>query len=499
MDPLNEILTKQTRRTFLERGTLGLGAMALGSLLNARNVATEHRNRIGGLQGLPHFAPKVQRVIYLFQSGGPAQMDLFDYKPHLAARYGEEVPESIYPAERKTTMTAGQKSFPCAPSTLNFARHGQSGTWVSEPQQHVAKLVDDLCVIKSMHTEAINHDPAATLFQTGSVIPGRPSLGAWVSYGLGSENANLPAFVAMTSNGRAKAGQPLYDRLWSAGFLPGRFQGVKFRGQGDPILDLYNPAGVTRTQRRRMLDALNQLNREQAGRFNDPAIATRIAQYELAFRMQMSVPDLIDVKSEPQHIREMYGPDVATPGRYGYNCLLARRLAERGVRFIQLYHRGWDAHGNTPKQVGVQCGDTDQPTAALLRDLKQRGMLDDTLVVWGGEFGRTIYCQGKLTKTTYGRDHHPNCFTYWLAGGGVHVAESPMERPTTTASTLPRTPFTSTTCRLPSSINSASTTNASPIATKAATSASPTSSAKSLKTCLPRRSRPITSIGLADI
>jgi uncharacterized protein (DUF1501 family) len=416
MNPLTELHTQHTRRAFLGRGTLGLGGIALGSLLNAQAAK---RNAIGGQAGLPHFAPKAKRVIYLFQSGGPSQMDLFDYKPHLAKRFGEEVPESIYPAERKTTMTSGQASFPCAPSTLKFTRHGQAGTWLSEPLRHLAQVIDDVCVIKSMHTDAINHDPAATLFQTGSVLPGRPSMGAWVSYGLGSGNANLPAFVALTSNGRAKAGQPLYDRLWGAGFLPGRFQGVKFRGQGDPILDLYNPAGVTRDQRRRMLDALGKLNRDQAGRFNDPAIATRIAQYELAFRMQMSVPELIDVQREPQHILDQYGPDATKVGRYAYNCLLARRLAERGVRFIQLYHRGWDAHNNAPKQVPAQCRDTDRPTAALLLDLKQRGMLDDTLVVWGGEFGRTIYCQGKLTKQVYGRDHHPNCFTYWMAGGGV--------------------------------------------------------------------------------
>ena len=416
MNPLTELHTQHTRRAFLGRGTLGLGGIALGSLLNAQAAK---RNAIGGQADLPHFAPKAKRVIYLFQSGGPSQMDLFDYKPHLAKRFGEEVPESIYPAERKTTMTSGQASFPCAPSTLKFTRHGQAGTWLSEPLRHLAQVIDDVCVIKSMHTDAINHDPAATLFQTGSVLPGRPSMGAWVSYGLGSGNANLPAFVALTSNGRAKAGQPLYDRLWGAGFLPGRFQGVKFRGQGDPILDLYNPAGVTRAQRRRMLDALGKLNRDQAGRFSDPAIATRIAQYELAFRMQMSVPELIDVQREPQHILDQYGPDATKVGRYAYNCLLARRLAERGVRFIQLYHRGWDAHNNAPKQVPAQCRDTDRPTAALLLDLKQRGMLDDTLVVWGGEFGRTIYCQGKLTKQVYGRDHHPNCFTYWMAGGGV--------------------------------------------------------------------------------
>jgi hypothetical protein len=416
MNPSDKLHTQQTRRAFLERSTLGLGGIALGSLLNAQAAK---RNAIGGLADLPHFAPKAKRVIYLFQSGGPSQMDLFDYKPHLAKRFGEEVPKSIYPDERKTTMTSGQKTFPVAPTGLKFAQHGQAGTWLSEPQKYLAKIIDEVCVIKSMHTEAINHDPAATLFQTGSVLPGRPSMGAWVSYGLGSGNANLPAFVALTSNGRAKAGQPLYDRLWGAGFLPGRFQGVKFRGQGDPILDLYNPAGVTRAQRRRMLDALGKLNRSEAGRFNDPAIATRIAQYELAFRMQMSVPELIDIQGEPQHILDLYGPDATKVGKYAYNCLLARRLAERGVRFIQLYHRGWDAHQNAHTMVPAQCKDTDQPTAALLRDLKHRGMLDDTLVVWGGEFGRTIYCQGKLTRERYGRDHHPNCFTYWMAGGGV--------------------------------------------------------------------------------
>ena len=416
MNPSDKLHTQQTRRAFLERSTLGLGGIALGSLLNAQAAK---RNAIGGLADLPHFAPKAKRVIYLFQSGGPSQMDLFDYKPHLAKRFGEEVPKSIYPDERKTTMTSGPKTFPVAPTGLKFAQHGQAGTWLSEPQKYLAKIIDEVCVIKSMHTEAINHDPAATLFQTGSVLPGRPSMGSWVSYGLGSGNANLPAFVALTSNGRAKAGQPLYDRLWGAGFLPGRFQGVKFRGQGDPILDLYNPAGVTRAQRRRMLDALGKLNRSEAGRFNAPAIATRIAQYELAFRMQMSVPELIAIQGEPQHILDLYGPDATKVGKYAYNCLLARRLAERGVRFIQLYHRGWDANQNAHTMVPAQCKDTDQPTAALLRDLKHRGMLDDTLVVWGGEFGRTIYCQGKLTRQKYGRDHHPNCFTYWLAGGGV--------------------------------------------------------------------------------
>lgn len=419
MNSIDQLRQQQTRRAVLESSTLGLGAMALSQLSAPASAAEKPRHPNGGLRGLPHSPPRVRRVIYLFQSGGPAQMDLFDYKPELHRRFGEEVPTSIYPDERKTTMTSGQSSFPVAPSALRFRQYGDSGTWLSEPQKHLSEVVDDICVIRSMYTEAINHDPAATLFQTGSVIAGRPSMGAWVSYGLGSENANLPAFVALTSNGTGKQGQPLYDRLWGAGFLPGRFQGVKFRGQGDPILDLYNPQGMTREQRRRTLDSLQKLNAQQAGRFNDPAIATRIAQYELAFRMQMSVPELIDVQSEPKSVLDMYGPEATQVGKYAYNCLLARRLAERGVRFIQLYHRGWDAHGNAPRGVASQCRDTDQPTAALLKDLKQRGMLEDTLVVWGGEFGRTIYCQGKLTRTNYGRDHHPNCFTYWMAGGGV--------------------------------------------------------------------------------
>ena len=397
--------------------------MALACLTRAANpsklVAGQRPKEFQRSTASPHFNPKVKRVIYLFQSGGPSQLDLFDYKPQLAEKFGEDVPKSVYPDERKTTMTSGQQSFPVAPSALKFKQHGSSGLWLSEAQRFLPQVADELCVVRSMHTEAINHDPAATLFQTGSVIPGRPSMGAWISYGLGSENSDLPSFVALTSNGTAKQGQPLYDRLWGSGFLPGRFQGVKFRGQGDPILDLYNPSGVDRQQRRRTLDSLQRLNRTQERAMNDPAISTRIAQYELAFRMQMSVPELIDVKREPKSILDMYGPQATQVGKYAYNCLLARRLAERGVRFIQLYHRGWDAHGNAPNSVKSQCRDTDQATTALLLDLKQRGMLDETLVIWGGEFGRTVYCQGKLTPKNYGRDHHPNCFTYWLAGGGV--------------------------------------------------------------------------------
>ena len=412
-----------SRRSFLGAQSLGLGTIALACLARSANssklVAGQRPTDLQRPIAFPHFNPKVKRVIYLFQSGGPSQLDLFDHKPQLADKFGEDVPKSVYPDERKTTMTSGQQAFPVAPSALKFKQHGSSGLWLSEAHRFLPQVADELCVVRSMHTEAINHDPAATLFQTGSVIPGRPSMGAWISYGLGSENSDLPSFVALTSNGTAKQGQPLYDRLWGSGFLPGRFQGVKFRGQGDPILDLYNPSGVDRQQRRRTLDSLQRLNRTQEQAINDPAISTRIAQYELAFRMQMSVPELIDVKSEPKSILDMYGPQATQVGKYAYNCLLARRLAERGVRFIQLYHRGWDAHGNAPKSVKSQCKDTDQATTALLLDLKQRGMLDETLVIWGGEFGRTVYCQGKLTPKNYGRDHHPNCFTYWLAGGGV--------------------------------------------------------------------------------
>jgi uncharacterized protein DUF1501 len=358
-------------------------------------------------------------VIYLFQSGGPAHMDLYDYKPALRDQFGEEVPKSVYPDERKTTMTSAQSTFAVAPSIFQFAQHGQSGTWMSELLPHLSSVADELCVIRSMYTDAINHDPAITFLQTGAQLPGRPSIGAWISYGLGSESADLPAFVAMSSRGAAKADQPLYDRLWGSGFLPSKFQGVKFRNQGDPVLDLTDPEGVDRGTRRVWLDHLRQLNAMKHREMGDPEIQTRIAQYEMAFRMQISVPELVDLADEPQHVLDSYGPDVARQGSYAYNCLIARRLVERGVRFVQLFHQGWDQHNNLPKQLRIQCGETDQPTAALIRDLKQRGMLDDTLIVWGGEFGRTIYSQGALTKANYGRDHHPSCFTMWLAGGGV--------------------------------------------------------------------------------
>jgi len=420
MNPLLERRLLLNRRHFFGQAGSGLGTLALAALLNREAAAASPpRNAIGGMPGLPHFEPKAKRAIWLFQSGGPSQLDLFDYKPELHRRFGEEVPTSVYPPERKTTMTSGQKSFPTAPSIFKFARHGQCGTHVSENLPHVAGIVDDLAVVKSMHTDAINHDPAITFFQTGSTIPGRPSIGAWLTYGLGSENADLPGFVAMTSRGSAKAGQPLYDRLWGSGFLPAKYQGVKFRGQGAPVLDIHNPPGVDGETRRKMLDYVAKLNGIKHEETGDPEIQTRIAQYELAYRMQTSVPELLDLSDEPQHILDMYGKDVQQPGKFAYNCLIARRLAERGVRFIQAFHMGWDQHGNLPKQIKAQCRDTDQASAALVRDLKQRGMLDDTLIVWGGEFGRTVYSQGGLTNKNYGRDHHPNCMSYWLAGGGV--------------------------------------------------------------------------------
>jgi hypothetical protein len=411
-----------TRRSLLSSMGTGLRMAALASLLNDESRAAEpvESGGLPGLPELPHYRPKVKRVIYLFQSGAPSQMDLFDYKPALADLRGTELPDSIRRGQRLTGMTATQASFPVAPSKFRFARHGQSGAWLSELLPHMARVADELCFIKSMHTEAINHDPAITFFQTGAQLAGRPSIGSWISYGLGSENQDLPAFVAMVSQGSGNRGdQPLYDRLWGSGFLPTKYQGVKFRSLGDPVLYLSNPAGLSDATRRRMLDDLAALNEIKLAEAGDPEIATRIAQYEMASRMQSSVPELTDVSGEPEHVFEMYGPHSRTPGTYAANCLLARRLAERGVRFIQLFHRGWDQHTTLPKHLAAQCDDTDQASAALVRDLRQRGLLDDTLVVWGGEFGRTVYCQGKLTAADYGRDHHPRCFTVWLAGGGV--------------------------------------------------------------------------------
>lgn len=397
-----------------------LGSLGLASLLHGdRELLAINRESNVHSVTVRHHEPKIKRIIYLFQSGGPAQMDLYDYKPHLKDRFGEEVPKSVYPDDRKTTMSSAQASFPVAPSAFGFQQHGEAGSWISDLLPNIASHADDLCIIRSMHTDAINHDPAITFQQTGSQIPGRPSIGSWVDYGLGSETADLPAFVAMSSKGSAKQGQPLYDRLWGSGFLPSKHQGVKFRNQGAPVLDIGDPSGISRELRRTMIDSLNELNGLKHQQSGDPEIQTRIAQYELAYRMQMSVPDLLDFSDEPQHILDQYGPDVTKQGKYAFNCLIARRLAERGVRFIQLFHQGWDQHNNIPGQLPKQCRDTDQPTAALIQDLKQRGMLDETLIIWGGEFGRTIYSQGKLTDKSYGRDHHPSCFTMWLAGGGI--------------------------------------------------------------------------------
>jgi hypothetical protein len=406
------------RRLFLKRTGLGLGTVALSSLLGRDQAAAAAVPR--NSTGLPHFAPKAQRVIYLFQSGAPSQLDLFDYKPKMMEKRGIELPDSVRKGQRITTMTAFQKNFPVAPSIFKFARHGRSGAWLSELLPYTAQIVDDICIVRSMQTEAINHDPAITFVQTGSQLAGRPSMGAWVAYGLGSPNRDLPAFVVLVSRGTGQpVDQPLYDRLWGSGFLPTRYQGVKLRGGKEPVLFLSNPAGCPPETRRQMLDDLAELNQLHHQKTGDPEILTRIAQYELGYRMQSAAPELTDLSREPEHVLQMYGPNVRKPGTYAANCLLARRLAERGVRFIQLYHMGWDHHGKLPKAIRGQCADTDQASAALVTDLKQRGLLDDTLVIWGGEFGRTIYSQGTLTADDYGRDHHPRCFSVWLAGGGI--------------------------------------------------------------------------------
>ena len=406
-----------TRRTFLHQSGGGIGLAALGGLLSG---GSGPHARAAMLPGFPNYAPKAKRIIYLFQSGAPSQMDLFDPKPEMSAQRGKDLPESIRKGQRLTTMTSGQKSFPIAPSIFKFAQYGRSGAWFSEVMPHMSGIADEWCIVRSMHTEAINHDPAITFMQTGSQLAGRPSIGAWTAYGLGSENSDLPSYVVLTSFGTGRKGdQPLYDRLWSAGFLPAKYQGVKFRNKGEPVLYLNNPAGMDRALRRDSLDELGELNQHQHSHLGDPEIQNRIAQYELAFRMQASVPELTDFSNESESVLASYGPEVRTPGTYAANCLLARRLAERDVRFIQLFHMGWDHHGGLPPAVRGQCSDTDQPTAALIKDLKQRGLLDDTLIVWGGEFGRTIYSQGAITETSYGRDHHPRCFTMLLAGAGL--------------------------------------------------------------------------------
>ncbi len=422
MDPRPELPLWLTRRRFLELSSTGIGAAALATLFNEDLLAQAPgaaRTSTGGLPGLPHFAPKAQRIIYLFQSGAPSQHELWDYKPKLEELRGTDLPDSVRGAQRLTAMTAAQQSFPPVPSMYKFAQHGESRAWVSELMPHTAKVADELCFIKSMHTEAINHDPGITFFQTGAQLAGRPSIGAWLSYGLGTMNNDLPTFVAMVSVGSGQTGQPLYDRLWGSGFLPTKYQGVKFLSTGDPVLYLSNPPGVDGSARRRFLDDLGKLNRLKEEEFGDPETGTRIAQYEMAYRMQTSVPELTDLSGEPDRIFELYGPDARKPGTFARNCLLARRLAERGVRFIQLFHRGWDQHTRLPRGIRNQARDVDQPQAALIQDLKERGLLDDTLVVWGGEFGRSAYCQGKLTEETYGRDHHPRCFTIWMAGSGV--------------------------------------------------------------------------------
>jgi len=423
MNDFNNLLLSKTdlsatqdflnRRVFLRNGAAALSATALAGLLPNQAMA-------GPGDTFPNFPAKAKRVIYLFQSGAPSQMDLFDPKPGMKEHHGQDLPDSIRKGQRLTTMTSGQKNFPIAPSIFKFARQGKSGQWMSEVLPHLSKEADELCFIKSMHTEAINHDPAITFCQTGHQLAGRPSLGSWMSYGLGTENKDLPAYVVMTSWGTGRPNdQPLYDRLWGAGFLPTQHQGVKFRNSGDPVLYLSDPKGINRKMRRNMLDEIAKLNRKDRQVVGDPEIDARISQYEMAFRMQSSVPDLTDVSKEPKHILESYGPDVLKPGTYAANCLLARRMAERDVRCIQLFHMGWDHHGGLPNAVKGQCRDVDQPTAALIADLRQRGLLEDTLIVWGGEFGRTIYSQGKLTATNYGRDHHPRCFTVFLAGAGV--------------------------------------------------------------------------------
>lgn len=419
MTPL-QIQDTLNRRIFLKHGSTAIGGAALAALMSQSGLQVSAAD--GGAQRFPTHEAKAKRIIYLFQSGAPSQMDLFDPKPQMKARHGEDLPESIRQGQRLTTMTSGQAKFPVAPSVFDFAQHGHSGLWFSNALTHMPTIADKFCMIRSMHTEAINHDPAITFCQTGSQLAGRPSIGSWVSYGLGSENANLPSYVVLTSFGSGRPDdQPLYDRLWGSGFLPSKHQGVKFRNQGDAVLFLSNPPGITAQIRRSTLDRLGVLNQQHFETVGDPEIQTRIAQYEMAFRMQTSVPELLDVSGESKHVLESYGPDVLRPGSYAANCLLARRLAERDVRFVQLFHMGWDHHGGLPNALRGQVKDTDQATTALINDLDQRGLLKDTLIVWGGEFGRTIYSQGSLSETDYGRDHHPRCFTVLLSGAGVRA------------------------------------------------------------------------------
>ena len=419
MNPAREHELRMTRRYLLQSSAGCVGAAALASLTGGDTIhAAAAEKRVGRLAGLPHFAPKAKRVIYLFFSGGPSHIDMYDYKPALRKIHGTELPDSIRNGQRITGMTSGQKSFPCVAPMFKFKKYGRHGTYVSELLPHIASIVDEISIIKTVNTEAINHDPAITYINTGTQQLGKPSMGAWLSYGLGSPNQNLPAYVVMISKGRGQS-QALYSRLWGSGFLPSKHQGVHFRRGADPVLYLSNPPGVDRASRRKMLDAIAKINGEQFAKAGDPETQARIAQYEMAFRMQSSVPKLMDLSDEPKSTFELYGPESPKPGTFAANCILARRMAERGVRFMQVFHRGWDQHGSLPKLIRGQCKNIDQPAAALVKDLKQRGMLDDTLIVCGGEFGRTIYSQGKLSKDNHGRDHHGRCFTTWMAGGGI--------------------------------------------------------------------------------
>ncbi len=419
----NDELTNENlginRRHFFSKLSVGLGTVALGSLM-IPGLFDRRGSQYAGMPefGVPHFAPKAKRIIYLFQAGAPSQLESFDYKPLLNERMGEDLPESIRGSQRLTGMTANQDKFPLVGSFAGFKQYGKNGTWISDYFPHIGKIVDEICMVKSMHTEAINHDPAITFFQTGNQNSGRPSMGAWMSYGLGNENQNLPSFVVLTSRGKGNS-QGLYSKLWSSGFLDSKHQGVLLRSGKDPVLYLNDPDGMSRTDKREMLDNIAALNNEHYERVHDEEIQSRIAQYEMAYRMQMSVPEVMDINKEPESIIKMYGAEALIPGTFAANCLQARRLAENGVRFIQLYHQGWDQHGNLPNEMSKQAMDVDQASAALVLDLKQRGMLDDTLVIWGGEFGRTNYCQGRFRPDNYGRDHHPRSFSIWMAGGGV--------------------------------------------------------------------------------
>ena len=424
MHPLSEHAALLSRRHFFGRTATGIGTAALASLLGDANAAAP--KRIGGLPALPHFAPKAKRVIYLFQNGAPTHVDLFDYKPELTKHKGEQIPESIVKGARFSTMTSGQTARPCLPEITRFKQHGQSGAWVSDFMSKTAEIADECCFIKSMHTTQVNHAPAICFFLTGSEMPGRPSMGSWLTYGLGSETEELPGFVVMTSRDKeASCGQIFYDFYWSSGFLPSKFQGVKFRGTGDPVLYLSNPDGLSRASRRATLDDLAQMNELGLKEFGDPEISTRISQYEMAYRMQMSVPELTDFSKESKEVLDSYGPDVKRQGSFAYNCLMARRLVERGTRFVQLFHAGWDQHRNLNTQLKVQCADTDAPSAALVKDLKRLGLLEDTLVIWGGEFGRTPFLQGDIKDVkSWGRDHHPYVFSIWMAGGGIKKGTS---------------------------------------------------------------------------